>query len=411
MHESDEIDPMGWRISGSVVRGEIDGRVRDRVTGKIWLIDRDFPIEIQLRGNPLRDIAGCVLAFENPEPVPEDNEGLCPVQMGQTGNITASRKVRICDWPFNDENAAVQQETPNVKRIGNAVYIEWFSNANGRVVVESTDFNIHVSNFAWRMTPDEERQQIQQNQTAQERWREIIAFEEEDDDGMDDGYEWEMDEFDWEKQLRESDAITDRYMQLMEKYLDHPDRERIIAREMGWNWPEDAMDEEEDDSIFAGFSDDQDDDDTEDNELPSLDPNPLTEGRDWIRTRDGSVRHPLSHRAITVAIGMWHNCKERGLTGEGADPDLHNMLFHAQTLGAKLAGTLNALAYDSDPDGGFIVACLKRALKIFEQAITSSSLVSQKALLPAPDLQRFRDDLFTIREKMLALMHHFRQTS
>jgi len=29
----------------------------------------------------------------------------------------------------------------------------------------------------------------------------------------------------------------------LEKYLDHPDRDRIIAHEMGWTWIEDALDQ------------------------------------------------------------------------------------------------------------------------------------------------------------------------
>src|SRR6187549_1544371 len=42
------------------------------------------------------------------------------------------------------------------------------------------------------------------------------------------------DEYDWERFLQEQDRKTERYMELLEKYLDHPDRDQIIAREMGW---------------------------------------------------------------------------------------------------------------------------------------------------------------------------------
>ncbi|MFU8780335.1 MAG: hypothetical protein ACNA71_04840, partial [Kiritimatiellia bacterium] len=73
---------MGWRLGDSIVRGEIDNRERDRTIGRIWLLDREFPLEITLRGNTMRDISGCLIEFENPNPMPEDNEGLSPVQMG-----------------------------------------------------------------------------------------------------------------------------------------------------------------------------------------------------------------------------------------------------------------------------------------------------------------------------------------
>src|SRR5207247_6670934 len=43
------------------------------------------------------------------------------------------------------------------------------------------------------------------------------------------------DEYDWERFLREQDQKTEKYMELLEKYLDDPHRDEIIAREMGWS--------------------------------------------------------------------------------------------------------------------------------------------------------------------------------
>ncbi len=52
------------------------------------------------------------------------------------------------------------------------------------------------------------------------------------------GYEHERerawDEYDWERFLQQQDHKTEKYMELLEKYLDHPQRDQIIAREMGW---------------------------------------------------------------------------------------------------------------------------------------------------------------------------------
>ena len=49
---------MAWRIEDHIVRGEIDNRVRDRITGRIWFVGRDEPIELDLTGNAWRDVAG-----------------------------------------------------------------------------------------------------------------------------------------------------------------------------------------------------------------------------------------------------------------------------------------------------------------------------------------------------------------
>src|SRR5881227_2783302 len=42
------------------------------------------------------------------------------------------------------------------------------------------------------------------------------------------------DEYEWERFLQQQDHKTEKYMELLEKYLDHPQRDQIIAQEMGW---------------------------------------------------------------------------------------------------------------------------------------------------------------------------------
>jgi len=54
------------------------------------------------------------------------------------------------------------------------------------------------------------------------------------------------DEHRWEEFMREADKRTDKFSSLFEEYIDHPDRERIIAREMGWDHMLDRMEQEDD---------------------------------------------------------------------------------------------------------------------------------------------------------------------
>lgn len=42
-----------------------------------------------------------------------------------------------------------------------------------------------------------------------------------------------MDEFEWEEWLKKNNEMVDKYSALMDKYMDHPDRDNIIAKEMG----------------------------------------------------------------------------------------------------------------------------------------------------------------------------------
>ena len=50
---------MAWRIHDSVIRGEIDNRLKGRVRGKLWLNGLDEPVKLDLVGNACADLAGC----------------------------------------------------------------------------------------------------------------------------------------------------------------------------------------------------------------------------------------------------------------------------------------------------------------------------------------------------------------
>jgi len=60
------------------------------------------------------------------------------------------------------------------------------------------------------------------------------------------GYEGEperaWDEYQWEHFLQQQESKAEKYMQLLEEYLDDPQRDEIIAREMGWTQLLDARD-------------------------------------------------------------------------------------------------------------------------------------------------------------------------
>ncbi|MBN1270470.1 MAG: hypothetical protein JXB04_12840 [Kiritimatiellae bacterium] len=404
---------MAWRLDKSVVKVEIDNRVQGRVEGRVWLHGRQEPIVLSLRGNCWRDMAGCLTTAVNPAPREGDHVNLHERQDGTVGDFTASRKVRVLDVSVEESLRLGKAGKEVPEHMGNAVYFEWFSDANGRVVIESVDYQVTVSEPAWRMSGEEEAGQRQSTQEAMHEWMdrlsEALAAQEgeefdaeEDADGEGEPYQ-PMNEFEWEKFMKESDVRTDKYGQLIEKYQHHPDSERLIAREMGWTWLEELMDADE----KGLFEEERKAAEREADE--PLVPDPLTEGRDWIRTEDGDIRHPLSHRAFHLSVGIWHACDDRGLLGETADKDLRDMIFQTQMLSAKLAGALNSLGYDGSREGGFVVACLKRALQFFDGAVAAWEKVQKKKLLDEDLLGNYRRDLFEIREEMLRLMERYRR--
>jgi len=395
---------MAWRLDTSVIKGEIDNRTPGIVSGRVWLVGRANPIVLKLKGNALRDMAGCLLSFINPTPTAGDQVSLDECQQGVAGDMTASRKVRIPEVPIEEMMKRMKANQPVPEHIGNVLYLEWFSEANGRVVIESAGYTVTITLPVWKMTGDQERAQRTANHEAMRNFLDRMTGGADKVEAYDFEDEGPMDEFAWEKFMKEADLRTDKYGELLDKYKDHPDRERIVAREMGWTWVEDMLDAREHGTLEV---DDQDGDDLV--EASDLEPNPLTEGKDWVRDEHGRPQHPLTLRAIKISMGLWHQCKDQGLSGETGDEDLRNMIFQTQMTGAKLAGALNSLAYrGEDVDAGFVVANLKRALQYLHKAVAAAGTVKARNLLPAQELKDYRASLFALREEILALMKRFR---
>ncbi len=114
---------MAWRIGEQVIRGELDNRTIGAVSGTIWLEGRAEPMRLFLEGNPGRDWAGCALRFTNPTPKSADLAGLASDQIGVSGDMTASRRVRIPPEPVDEWLA---QGAPGKESLpwGNCVYLE-----------------------------------------------------------------------------------------------------------------------------------------------------------------------------------------------------------------------------------------------------------------------------------------------
>ncbi|MFA7160729.1 MAG: hypothetical protein WC299_15645 [Kiritimatiellia bacterium] len=197
-------------------------------------------------------------------------------------------------------------------------------------------------------------------------------------------------------------------MELFEQFknLDDESRDRAIARAMGWAKIESYLEERDKDKMEAEANPAPEDIFVEPSEQ---EPDPLTEGIDWIRTADGDIRHPLAQRAFEMVIGMSHDLKKQELSDKPENKPLRDMLFAAQILGAKLAGALNGLSRDHEPDDGFVVAYLKRALKYLHETIKHCELAQQNHLVPPPVLAHYKRDLFSIREEILRLMKKHRK--
>ncbi len=154
---------MAWRFDKMVIRGEIDNTVRGSVTGMLWLLGREQPMTLDLVGDTWPDLAGCKLTFENPNPVPQPqyDEGLAMIQTGSVGDITASQKLKKLLVPEEVWMKALEErrfhEVPCM--LSNSLYLEWFSDRNGRVVIQTTDYVLTTSERQWEADADEQSAQ------------------------------------------------------------------------------------------------------------------------------------------------------------------------------------------------------------------------------------------------------------
>jgi hypothetical protein len=397
---------MAFRIHESVVRGEIDNRTKGVVRGRIWVVGRPDPVVLELRGNAWPDLAGCLLTFTNPlKLIPHQHlDALHPIQRGSIGDLTASRKVRVFDVPLEEALDMIDQKQTPPEHMANSLYLEWFSDYNGRVVIESADYKLTISTPEWCLSPQEEKDRAKQAADGMINFTDKLneAIEKHQRGQKDPEEEW--DEHDYEKFLKECDARTDKYGELLDKYGNSEEAEAIIAREMGWdrNNTEEDDDEslsiEEINAICESAADD-----------PLPEPNPEREGIDWIRTEDGYVHHPLQHRCSESALKYFRQAEKLGLE-DIQDKDFDQFIFEFQTTAAKLAGALNGIARGQDlRDAAFTVAYLKRALNHLHKSQSGLEAAAQKKLLPEAMITEARKELLEIREGILQLMDEFRR--
>ncbi len=119
---------MAWRPSEYLIEGELDNTVPGRITGWMRFAGLDEDVTFDLIGDFHRDIRGrCIRmaghAFANHDAAARYMDGFARHQTGKAGDITAG-------LPPRDYSAYP--------------YIEWYGDANGRVVIELSPRQVEV---------------------------------------------------------------------------------------------------------------------------------------------------------------------------------------------------------------------------------------------------------------------------
>jgi hypothetical protein len=394
---------MAWRIDEAVAHGEIDNTVEGRTTGRIWLAGRDEPLILSLDGDCWRDLAGTRLQFENPSPhtVP-DAEALDVDQAGIVGDMTASRKNKVPTVSEEEFHELYQNNQDIPHEWHNTLYLEWFSEINGRVVIESAGYILTISPHEWEMDEDaEDAQKLANLNSMRDFMAQVIRRR--DPEGVEPDSSGELDEFAWEERLKESDRLTDAYQEVLEKYMEDADSEQKEAFVMGWDGLLDALAERDEagEENFSGedkgyrMLDDEDEDDedgeAEDDEFGEAEEEPYGDESD----------HPLQAQAQELAMRAMDVLQRDGGPGTPSYILITNLL----QVSGKLAGVLNGRGTGYEPETGFILAVLKRCLNWLNESVGAcQELINVER---DPDhraaLEHVRSSAFAIRDGIVEL--------
>ncbi len=198
------------------------------------------------------------------------------------------------------------------------------------------------------------------------------------------------DEYDWERFLQQQDGKTEKYMQLLETYLDDPRRDEIIAREMGWTQLLDAKDWSAEVDALLDESAAQEDE---------ADVDPVDASGETFQ------EHDLYRAAFDLTL--WIDQLFDQNAGLQNEPAAVKLATHAALASAKLAA---ALSGDHLDEIGMTIAYLKRALKAITTSMNAAVQLRRKAagLITKSDYLVLQQRLFEVRDGIIRLMGEYR---
>src|SRR5437762_7947741 len=183
------------------------------------------------------------------------------------------------------------------------------------------------------------------------------------------------DEYDWERFLKQQDQRTEKYMELLERYIDDPQRDEIIAREMGW-------------TQILGDGD------------WSAEVDALLD-EDWRlqndETSSGAEQKPsesfednILYRAA-FALTVWIDKLFDQNASLKNEPAAIKLATHAALESAKLAA---ALSDDGVDELEVTIVCVERALKAITVSLDSAAKLVSEKLIAARQYSVLQQRLF-----------------
>jgi hypothetical protein len=307
---------MRIRLENSLIRGEIDCREQGQVKGRLWLLGRSEPLDLELQGLPSRDLAGLLIGLRCEYPPSEQTPSLLSPQKGHVLECTGSGRRRVPVGAEQEIHMRVRKRIPHEWAWRNVLHVEWVNAKGANVILEATGLAVQVLESAvWTPTPEEEREGKAIRQRLRQQWEENQSFDRlllpelvEETAVLPDA-EKEADLED-EKAERLNDRIQARLEKLEDVTEDEVDR--IYAEELEY--------------IRRKYGDPE--------------PEPLTPGQEEDQSRWLEEMERMSDEAL-----------EEWQSGDFQEPDRHPLLVQCESLQEKAAADLRESGWMPDAPG------------------------------------------------------------
>lgn len=189
----------------------------------------------------------------------------------------------------------------------------------------------------------------------------------------------DWDENDWESFLRRADTRAAKYQELFETLVNHPDRDLLIAQEMGW---ESDLNKCGGSKAQCPMCDERFECEAYEMFLIMNDPDSLADdpdADDVLANFDQLQQVPAYTRAHDFVMSLMDRYDK--LKRWGKDEDLREALFAAQMVPAQIAGG-HGIGYERDALCGNIANC-KRAMQNMQNCLAHLQRVVERSIIDA----------------------------
>ena len=209
----------------------------------------------------------------------------------------------------------------------------------------------------------------------------------------------DWDEEDWERFLQKADVRNAKYMELFETLHNHPDRDNLIAKEMGWDHKYEDCDVKN-----KSCNDCEENNECHIYEINQIFDNSI-ECEKTIERDVEDVKKIIAYQKsyeFCIRLGKYfENCK-----GIDTDENVIDAISASSIVPAKIAGG-HGMGYEKDSLCGNIANC-KRSLKNVRKCIYSLEIVMTNASFPENEMNILISEAIKVEHEVVKWIDELR---